>query len=123
VPSLLILSALGWASLKLSSRRLERWVLPIVVLAQIVYWLFFAAYPLSAYNPLVGGPWTAVRVLPIGWGESISASGDYLSRAQADVEDTRAISGIAPSLAPFYSGSTLVYGYDNPASADFVIVT
>lgn len=123
VPSLLILAALGWAALDLSRSRLFRWVLSLAVIAQVGYWFLFAGYPLSAYNLLVGGPWTAVRVLPIGWGESISASGEYLSQTQADVEARRAISGIAPSLAPFFSGETLVYGFDDPAAANYVVVT
>lgn len=123
VPSLLIVAALGWTRLRGPRQGIGRWAVPIIVMVQLVYWIVFAAYPLTAYNPLVGGPWTAVRMLPIGWGESVSASGTYLSATQENVVEKRAIAGIAPSLAPFFAGTTLVYGYSDPAAADFVVVT
>lgn len=123
VPALLLLAAavwVWWANLRPVAGRLA---LPLIVGAQVVYWALFATYPLGAYNPLVGGPYTAVRVLPIGWGEGISASGRVLARTEPDVANRRAIAGIVPSLAPFFPGETLVEGRDDPATADFVVVT
>ena len=98
-------------------------ILPLVVLAQALFWLAHAAYPLAAYNPLVGGGWTAALVLPAGWGESIGASGRWLAETQPDAATRAAIAGIAPSLAPFFPGRVLVDGLDDPAAADFQIAT
>ncbi len=122
VPSLLILSAVVWARF---AHRRAGWsrVLPAVALLQAVYWVFFAAYPLAAYNPLVGGPWTAARVLPVGWGEGIGAAGRHLSRFGPDAGQRRALAGIVPSLAPFFDGAVLVDGRDAPDTADYLIVT
>ena len=123
VPAALILAAAVWVGWAARSGRPRRWVLPLVVAVQALYWLAFAAYPLAAYNPLVGGPFTAARILPIGWGESISASGRWLTGTQPDAATARALAGVAPSLAPFFAGHTLVAGHDAPATADFTIVT
>lgn len=78
---------------------------------------------MAAYNPLVGGSRTALGVLPVGWGEAIGAAGAYLDEAVPDASQSRAIAPIAPALAAFFSGQTLVEGYDDPATADYVIVT
>ena len=80
-------------------------------------------YPLAAYNPLVGGSRTALSVLPVGWGEAIGAAGAYLDKTPSENTQTRAIAPIAPALVPFFSGQTLVEGYDDPAGADYVIAT
>ena len=95
----------------------------LIVAAQALFWLFHAAYPLAAYNPLVGGGRTAARVLPAGWGEGIGAAGRWLAGTQADAPARTAIAGIAPALAPFFPGRVLVDGLDDPAAADFQIAT
>lgn len=122
VPATLLLAAYAWTRWG-AAHRGGRWIVPVVVATQLVYWLFFAAYPLTAYNPLVGGPYTAARILPIGWGEGIGAAGSRLSREQPDAADARAVAGILPSFAPFFVGQALVEGLDDPATADYVVVT
>ncbi|MBP8949638.1 MAG: hypothetical protein KBG73_12420, partial [Candidatus Promineofilum sp.] len=87
------------------------------------YDLAHAAYPLAAYNPLVGGGRTAALVLPAGWGEGIGAAGRWLAETQPDAANQAAIAGIAPALASFFPGRVLVDGLDDPATADFQIVT
>ncbi len=84
--------------------------------------LFVLPYPLAAYNLLLGGPLTAKYVMPIGWGEGISAAGNWLAD-QPDVGLKRAVSGIAPSLAPFFPGETLLEEAAGSETADYVIVT
>lgn len=123
VPSLLIVAAVVWATWAGRMAQRGRWVLSLVVAAQGVFWLAFAAYPLAAYNPLVGGPWSAARVLPAGWGEGISAAARWLDAVQSDAGQRTAIAGITPALAPFYPGRVLVDGVDDPAEADFQITT
>ena len=123
VPALLILAALFWAKLAHSRPDKAKLILGLGIAVQSIYWLYFAAYPLSAYNPLVGGPWTAVKVLPVGWGESISAAGRYLAATQPDADQQRALAGVVPSLAPFFPGQTLVGELDDPATADYEIIT
>lgn len=120
VPAILVLAALIWSQ-PATRRPSAAKVITITAIAiQTLFWLVFAAFPLMAYNPLVGGPRTAVNVLPVGWGEAVSIAGGRLGDSAAD---DRAISPIAPALAPFFPGRTLVEGYDDPATADYVILT
>ena len=106
-----------------TSPALRRLILPAIVAMQALFWIAHAAYPLAAYNPLVGGGRTAARVLPAGWGEGIGAAGRRLADTEPDAPTRAAIAGIAPALAPFFPGRVLVDGLDDPAAADFQIAT
>lgn len=117
IPALTLLAAWGWAQLKG-----RRWVLPALVGLQLVYLLVFVPYPLTAFNPLAGGPWVAQRAITVGWGEAIGAAGRWLA-AQPGAEKATAVANIAPALAPFFPGQTLLDTPENRAQADFVIVT
>ena len=120
VPAVLVLAALIWSQLATRRPSAAKAITITAIAVQSLFWLVFAAWPLMAYNPLVGGPRTAVNVLPVGWGEAVSVAGGRLGDSAAD---DRAISPIAPALAPFFAGRTLVEGYDDSATADYVILT
>ena len=122
IPALTLLAAAAWDFwLQARSKRRDLW-LALLIGAQFVYLLFFVSYPLAAYNPVVGGPITAVSVMPLGWGEGISAAGRWLADApQADA--TAAISTVAPSLAPFFPGETLLGETNRLEEADYIILT
>ncbi|NKQ36517.1 MAG: hypothetical protein HF973_12975 [Chloroflexi bacterium] len=119
VPPLLLLAALAWFGWP--RFRSRRWLVGLIGL-QAVFWLFYAAYPLTAVNPLLGGPFTDRYVFNVDWGESISASGRWLADAP-NAETKTAVAGIAPSLAPFFPGQTLFPDLEAWPQADFVIVT
>jgi hypothetical protein len=127
IPALILLAALGWVAWTRAGgwlgKRWQQGLLTAALLGQVLYWLLFWPYPLAAYNLLVGGPWTAMRVMPVGWGESISTAGRWLADSQPDAEDEAAVSGIAPSLAPFFSGQTLLIEAGGREQADYVIYT
>ena len=123
VPALLLLAAMAWVALATERPRAGQWLLALVVTAQGLFWLAHFGYPLAAYNPLVGGSQTALNVLPVGWGEAIGAAGAFLDETSPDPSLSRGIAPIAPALAPFFSGQTLVEGYDDPMTADYVVVT
>ena len=122
VPGLLLLAGVAWAGWAGRSPRRGRalWILPG---AQALFWLAHAAFPLAAYNPLVGGGRTARYLLPAGWGEGVSMGGRWLAESQPDAAERAAIAGIVPALAPFFPGRALVYGLDDLQSADFQIAT
>ena len=119
VPPLLLLAALAWQSRP--RFRSRRWLVGLLG-AQAAFWLFYAAYPLTAVNPLLGGPFTARYVFNVDWGESISASGRWLAEMPG-AETKTAVAGIAPALAPFFPGQTLFPDPEARPQADFVIVT
>ncbi len=123
VPALLILAAVAWGAWASRRGRAAWRILALVVAFQAIYWAAFAAYPLAAYNPLVGGPRTAAAVLPVGWGEPVSAAGRWLADNDPEAAGRRAMAGIVPALAPFFPGQTLVAGRDDPATAHYQVVT
>ncbi len=118
MPLLALVAALAWGGWAQS----RRWLVGVLLAVLAGYALAFGGYPLAAYNPLVGGPWTAQAVMPLGWGEGISASGRWLSVDDATSAET-ALSGIAPSLAPFFHGNTLPAESGDLTQADYLIVT
>lgn len=119
VPPLLLLAALAWFGWP--RFRSRRWLVGLIGL-QAAFWLFYAAYPLTAVNPLLGGPFTARYVFNVDWGESISTSGRWLADALG-AETKTAVAGTAPSLAPFFPGQTLFPDLEAWPQADFMIVT
>ncbi|MBE2197383.1 MAG: glycosyltransferase family 39 protein [Anaerolinea sp.] len=124
IPALTLLAAVAWSHVRLP--RGNRWLLPLLVGAQGVYLLTAVPYPLAAYNPLLGGARVAAQIMTVGWGEAISAAGSWLSAASGDGaagNGAAAVASIAPSLAPFFNGTTLLQSDEAMARADYVIVT
>ncbi|MCB8945042.1 MAG: glycosyltransferase family 39 protein [Ardenticatenaceae bacterium] len=117
MPALIILAAMGWAWLR--PQRSPTLLLGLIAI-QSIYLITTLPYPLASYNPLVGGSFIAQRVLPIGWGEAISAAGQWLSDQPGTAQQT-AVSSLPPALAPFFSGQTLPL--DEAVQADYRILT
>ena len=122
IPALIILASVAWNQLAQQKSAFRRYLAPVLVGLQALYLIVFLPYPLAAYNPLAGGPWVAQQVLPLGWGEAVSAAGRWLAE-QPDVSGKTAVTGIAPSLAPFFPGQTLLSSPETIGQADFVIAT
>ena len=90
-PSLALLAGLGlWTVYEELATRLarigrdaRRWLLPSLVGAagaiQAVALISVAPYPLSFYNPFVGGGPAAERVMLVGWGEGLDRVAEYLN--------------------------------------------
>lgn len=121
IPSLIWLAVVAWDGWRPPWERLRRWLLPLLVGLHAAYLLFFLPYPLSAYNPLAGGPWLAVRALPVGWGESVSAAGRWLAEQPGAAEKT-AVTGTLPSLAPFFPGEGRPETADTRPHADYLVI-
>ena len=120
-PTMSLLAAFVWQQVIVKKWRGLPVGLLIPVLLQAGYLLFYLPYPLSAYNWLVGGPWTAQAVMPIGWGEGVSTAGRWLADQPATAGKT-AVSTTAPSLAPFYP-NTFLFETDTWEQADILILT
>ncbi len=58
------------------------------------------SYYLGYFNPLLGGPAVAQRVLLVGWGEGFERVGAWLS-ARPDLDRGPVLSWTPPNLAPF----------------------
>jgi hypothetical protein len=122
LPMLFLLGVMGWKSF-INSRPFHKQRL--IVGSGLVGLLYLATavpYLLNAYNPLVGGVQTAQHIMPMGWGEAISASAQWLAQ-QPDVAGKTAVAGIAPAFAPFFPGKTILSGDGNGRQADYLVET
>jgi len=94
-----------------------RHLVPVVL--QLFLLLPFAVYPLIFFNPLLGGPPVAARVLQVGWGEGMGAAARWLNQLpQADRLTVAAVS--VPSFAPLFDGHTVPL--DQSPLADYLVL-
>ncbi|VAW43466.1 hypothetical protein MNBD_CHLOROFLEXI01-543 [hydrothermal vent metagenome] len=122
LPMLFLLGVMGWRLFIKSRLSRAKQISAGAVLAALLYLATAVPYLLNAYNPLVGGVQTAQHIMPMGWGEAISASAQWLAE-QPDVAGKTAVAGIAPAFAPFFPGKTILSGDGNWRQADFIVTT
>jgi len=95
-------AAQAWA------RRNARW--KGALLAMLLWpWALVAPLPLYYADPLVGGPWLARQIVPLGWGESDGIAAAYLSRRLPDPATTTLLTTDVPGAAPYFPGDTWRY--------------
>jgi len=75
----------------------------VLLLLLILPTLAFHPYYLTYFNPLLGGPLVAPRLVKIGWGEGLDQVGRWLDE-QPDAHSLRVGSYYASALAPFFPG-------------------
>lgn len=122
LPLLFLLGVLGWG---LFLQQRPSWTRRVTIGGAVVALLYLGTavpYLLNAYNPLVGGTRLAVHVMPMGWGEAVSAAAQWLAK-QPDAAEKTAVAGIAPAFAPFFPGTTLSRTEQNRDAADYVVAT
>ncbi|WP_420644277.1 ArnT family glycosyltransferase [Candidatus Leptofilum sp.] len=122
LPMLFLLGAVGWNQLL---QKRPSWAKPFMIggaLVALVYVGTAVPYLLNAYNPLVGGQFMAKYVMPLGWGEGVSAAAQWLAEQPGAAEKT-AVAGIGPAFAPYFPGKTILRDGDNWQSADYVVET
>jgi 4-amino-4-deoxy-L-arabinose transferase-like glycosyltransferase len=104
IPALIVIASLGWLGLPALQTRLTQTVAALSVV-QLIFLGWVMPYPLTAVNPLLGGPKAAQRIFDVGWGEAESAAARWLA-TQPDTENQTAVSWNPPALAPFFPGRT-----------------
>ncbi|WP_420631683.1 ArnT family glycosyltransferase [Candidatus Leptofilum sp.] len=122
LPLLYLLGTLGWGQLLRLRPSLTRHVVVGGSAAALVYLLTAVPYLLNAYNPLAGGTLTAKHIMPLGWGEGVSAAAQWLAE-QPGVAEKTAVVSIGPAFAPFFPGRTLINVENNRQEADFIVGT
>ncbi len=80
----------------------KKWSRPLLLLA-VAYAVFNGAYPLLAYNWLLGGRPVAQHILPIGWGEVESTAARHITRT-AQPPYPPVFTDNVPAVAHFYPG-------------------
>jgi len=86
-------------------RKASRWR-PILAAALLLPWAVVAVVPLYYSNPLLGGPWLARHVIPLGWGEASGFAARLADRLLSDPDQSTLLAMNVPGSAPFFSGTT-----------------
>jgi len=99
-------------------------LLPILVaavlVAQTALILPHHPYYLTYYDPLLGGPKQAQRVLLVGWGEGYDQIADYLNR-QAHADELHVTTPTTAAFAPLFEGETWPMDRYFPWQSDYVV--
>jgi hypothetical protein len=107
IPIVITLAALGIAQTARHGRRIWRVGVPgICFVVLLVSLIGVRPYPLSYYNPLLGGGAVASRLLLVGWGEGLDQVADYLNR-QPDAEHQTAAVIYPDSLDAQFTGQAV----------------
>lgn len=133
-----VLAAVGWMALVMAPWSMEggpwlarlRRVRPRYLLVGGVLLLhanlsvLHVPYYLTYFNPLVGGGWSAPRLLFTGWGEGLDEAARWLNQ-QPEAEKLRVVSWYADGpFSYFFHGTPVAMGYGSPLSwldTDYVV--
>ncbi len=108
----------------------RRWLTASCLAALAVQTLFTLPqhpYYLSFYNPLVGGPSQASRILLVGHGEGLDRAARYLNQKD-NASELVVATAFRPGLAPFFRGETVDLRKIHPTDvwpwlrADYVVL-
>jgi len=120
VPALVIIAALAWNQ-TLHAHKIQTWGKGLLALQAL--WLLFALpYPLTVFNPLLGGGGTAAKVLNIDWGEGASAAADWLAD-QPGADEAVVMASALPAAACFFPGQVIPVDALHLTRADYLILS
>ena len=122
LPMLVLLSVAGWGMLLGIQPTWKRSLTTGGIAVVLIYLVTAVPYLLNAYNPIANLLMPTETVMPMGWGEAVSASAQWLA-GQPDAAEKTAVAGIAPAFAPFFPGKTEVGNSQNRQGADYAIET
>ncbi|HEY63562.1 MAG TPA: phospholipid carrier-dependent glycosyltransferase [Caldilineae bacterium] len=110
LPPLAFVAAWGWIAgldlLAARGKRWGRWGFPSLVVIQAVLALAFYPDYFSYYNPLLGGPRVAQRVMLVGVGEGLDIAAQRLA-SLPDAADLTVAAWYPGSFAPHFPGRTV----------------
>ncbi len=90
------------------ARRSGRW--KWALLAMLLWpWALVTPLPLHYADPLLGGPWLARQIIPLGWGESDGIAAAYLARRLPDPTTSTLLTTDVPGAASYFPGMTWRY--------------
>jgi len=92
-------AALAW------TRHRPRRTWPLLA-ALLLPWALVAPLPLYYADPLVGGPWLARQIIPLGWGEQDGIAATLLARQLPDPATKTLLTGNVPGAASSFPGAT-----------------
>jgi 4-amino-4-deoxy-L-arabinose transferase-like glycosyltransferase len=117
--------AVSWTALKRLrlDGQIPLWgvILLLILALQAALVLPYYPYFLAYYNPLVGGPWLAPRVISVGLGEGLDQAARYLSEKKHS-EGMRVTSWYSWQFAPYFAGKTVdLSNVQTAVAADYTV--
>jgi len=105
-PVLVVLAAFGlWLTIERWLPGRLRWLaVGVLGVCQVFLVASVAPYPLSFYNPMLGGAPTARQAMIVGWGEGLDQVAAYLDR-QPNPREIVAVSLYKDQIVPLYRGN------------------
>lgn len=102
VPLLALIATLSLAQLRRCWRR-------ALVALLLLPWAAVAVVPLHYATPLLGGPWIAQDVVPLGWGEASGLAAGRLNGLLPEPQAASLLTGNVPGTAGRFAGTTRAY--------------
>jgi hypothetical protein len=110
----------AWAELPVLGRL--PLALMLVTFGQLALVLQVYPYPLSYYNPLLGGRTKAPQVMNVGWGEGYDLAADYLNH-KPDAQQLVAMASMGHGAFSFYfDGRAEWMDLSKIAEVDYVVI-
>lgn len=105
-----------------SSWRALRWRWRFVLLASLLLpWSLVALVPLQYASPLLGGPWFAERLVPLGWGEASGLAARRANWLLSSPETATLMAENVPGTASIFRGDTWAWDESRAVCTDLVI--
>jgi hypothetical protein len=101
-PALALVAAWGWLSL--FKRRENYFIIIVLGGLALLFSNQYAPYYFTYFNPLLGGAYTAPKIVSIGWGEGLDELGRWLNQ-QPEAETYRLGVNYTATIYPFYKGT------------------
>ena len=76
------------------------------LLLQVASVLLYHPYYLTYFNPTIGGPWLAPKVVNVGWGEGLDRAAAYLNQSTG-AEKPPVAAWYSNQFAPYYQGQSI----------------
>lgn len=88
-----------------------------LLLFSVAYFPYYLAY----YNPLLGGPWLAPRLIKVGLGDGMEQAAAWLNTRPA-ANRLRVATELPQTFAPLFSGQATNPSAADPFSADYTLI-
>lgn len=151
IPLIALAMLLIVAAMSVTAKKADRYALPAVPMLQILasvglYWLgsrlpvlwrnlgsglivaasvatlvWLHPYYLAYFGPLVGGSAGAPKLVPIGWGEGLDVTADWLNQ-QPDIEQQKVATWSPPTLLPYLKTGTTWQGDVTSGTVNYLVV-
>lgn len=114
IPPLTIIAAIALADLRRSRRR-------VLLATLLLPWAAVMIVPLHYATPLLGGPPSAARMVPLGWGEASGLAAGRLDSFLPDPDRASVLTENVSGTAPRFAGRTHAYAEALVGCTDAII--